>query len=448
MTKSSCDGAFTSLCGERPSSAGVETGGIQIGILPRAARLVSRAKFSGESVIDFEAGGLVWRFLGGGGGRRQSRAERFAGDHGFGECMLRQLGVLALAAVACGPVLAAGQQVTDGGIERGLPNAPNMAAAVVSPASNGTATKGAAVISGTVLDTNGSEVQGAHVVLKGQTGAQSRSEQSGSNGEFTFTGLPPGDFKLSVSGQGWGTYVSPEIQLHAGDFHIVPNVVLPVATSAMVRVVANPAELSEEQVHIAVQQRVLGVFPNFYTSYDWNAPAMEPKQKFQLALRSIFDPLTFAGAATTAGIEQKAKLFSGYGTGAQGYAKRFGAAYTNDFTGRMLSDAVFPSLFHQDPRYFYRGSGSFGSRVFYAISSAVMARSDSGHREPNYSYLLGTFSAGAISNLYYPPADRGAMLTLVNGLADIAEDAGGNLLKEFVLKRFMSRGHGGPAGMP
>ncbi len=283
-------------------------------------------------------------------------------------------------------------------------------------------------------------------MLKSLPGPQTRSEQSDSNGEFTFTGMPSGNFELVVSGEGWGTFVSPEIQLHPGDFHIVPNVVLPLTASAVVRVVADRDQLAEEQVHIAEQQRVLKIFPNFYSSYDWNAPPMGTKQKFQLSLRSLTDPVTFAGVAVTAGFEQQANLFPGYGTGAQGYAKRFGAAYADDFTANLLAYAVFPSVFHQDPRYFYRGTGSFGSRALYAISAAVMARGDTGRWEPNYSYILGSFAAGGISNLYYPASDRGAKLTALNGLVDIGEHAGSNLIREFVLKRFTSRARGDSAG--
>ncbi|MGA8672384.1 MAG: carboxypeptidase-like regulatory domain-containing protein [Terracidiphilus sp.] len=361
---------------------------------------------------------------------------------------LRRLRFLALAAVVSGPLVLAGQQAPAVANDRELPNAPGAAAAFLAPDRGTPVGMASAAISGTVLDANGSEVQDAHVVLNSLAGSEIRSEQSGSNGEFTFTGLPPGDFKLTVSGQGWGTFVSPEIQLHPGDFHFVPNVVLPLTASATVRVVANSDELAEEQVHIAEQQRVLGVLPNFYSSYDWNAPPMGSKQKFQLVFRSLSDPMTFVGAASIAGIEQQANVFSGYGTGAQGYAKRFGAAYADDFTADTLAHAVYPSLFHQDPRYFYRGSGSIGSRALYAISAAVRTRGDNGRWEPNYSYILGSFTAGGISNLYYPAADRGAMLTVVNGLVDIAEHAGTNLVREFVLKRFTSRASVGVAGRP
>ncbi|MGC9223300.1 MAG: carboxypeptidase-like regulatory domain-containing protein [Terracidiphilus sp.] len=306
----------------------------------------------------------------------------------------------------------------------------------------------AAVVSGTVLDTDGAEVQDARVVLESPNGDVVRKGQSGDNGEFTFNSVQPGAYELVVSGPGWGTYTSPALHLKAGDFRIVPNIVLPLTSSSVVRVSADPEQLAEEQVHIAEQQRVLGVIPNFYSSYDWNAPPMHAKQKFQLSLRSLIDPMEFVGVAATAGMEQQANVFSGYGTGAAGYGKRLGAAYANDFTANFFADAVFPAIFHQDPRYFYKGKGSIGSRALYAISSAVIARGDNGHWQPNYSYIFGSFAAGGVSNLYYPAADRGASLVLMNGLANIGAHAGADLIREFVLKRFTSKANGVGIGQP
>jgi hypothetical protein len=296
-------------------------------------------------------------------------------------------------------------------------------------------------VSGTVVDQNGAEIQSAQVELQGMSGQVVRSGLSGDDGEFTFKGLPAGDFRLVVSGEGWGTYTSPEIRLEAGAFRIVPNIVLPLATSSVVHVTADREQLAEEQVHVAEQQRVLGVIPNFYSTYDWNAPPMQAKQKFQLSIRALIDPMEFVAVGAAAGYEQRANIFPAYGTGAEGYAKRFGAAYANNFSGEFLANAVFPSMFHQDPRYFYKGTGSAGSRVLYAVSSAVVARGDNGRREPNYSFMLGSFAAGGISNLYYPEADRGVKLMLFNGLADIGGHAGTDLLREFVLKRLTTRAH-------
>jgi hypothetical protein len=214
-------------------------------------------------------------------------------------------------------------------------------------------------------------------------------------------------------------------------------VVLPIAAATTeVTVSGNPAELAEEQVHLAVEQRVLGVLPNFYSTYDWNAPPLDAPRKFELALHSVSDPVAFLGAGFVAGVEQANGSYRGYGGGMGGYGKRFGAAYANDAVGRMLSSAVFPALFHQDPRYFYKGTGSKTSRLFYAISGAVMTRSDKGHWQPNYSHLLGTLGAGAVANLYYPAGDRGLRLTLVNWAIGTAGHAGNDLLREFVLKGF------------
>jgi hypothetical protein len=141
------------------------------------------------------------------------------------------------------------------------------------------------------------------------------------------------------------------------------------------------------------------------------------------------------GTGIVAGAEQAKNIFPGYGQGAQGYAKRYGAAYADDVLGRVIGSAVLPSLFHQDPRYFYKGSGSVRSRISYAISRAVITRGDNGHVQPNYSHVLGSFAAGGISNLYHPAGDRGVSLTLSNGLIETAGSAVDNLLREFLLRK-------------
>ena len=120
-----------------------------------------------------------------------------------------------------------------------------------------------------------------------------------------------------------------------------------------------------------------------------------------------------------AGAQQYRNVFPEYGSGIEGYGKRYGAAFANRVSATLLGRAVYPTIFDQDPRYFYKGKGTIGSRVLYAISTAVIARGDNGRWKPNYSRVLGHFSAAAISNLYYPPSDRGASLVVSNGLAGI-----------------------------
>ena len=308
--------------------------------------------------------------------------------------------------------------------------------------------RGTAIISGTVLDTNDDVIQGARVKLINRAGAEEEII-SGSNGEFAFSALAPGSYRVTVSGSGMGTFVSAWLAMHAGDMRIVSHVVLPIAAATTSITVSGnneelKQELAEHQVEIAEEQRVWGVFPNFYSSYDWNAPPLGTKQKYKLAFRSMMDPVAFAGAGGLAGFEQFYNIFPGYGGGIEGYAKRYGAAYANDFSARMLSSAVFASMFRQDPRYFYRGTGSTYSRALYAMSAAVIARTDDGRWRPNYSHVLGTFAAGALSNLYYPKASRGVSLTLVNSAVEVAGNAGTNLIREFVLKGITKHAGGQP----
>jgi hypothetical protein len=206
-------------------------------------------------------------------------------------------------------------------------------------------------------------------------------------------------------------------------------------TTTEVRVNVTQTELAQEQIKAAEQQRVLGVLPNFYSSYIWDAEPLNAKQKFNLAFHSISDPIEFLGTGIIAGAEQANGTFSGYGQGAAGYAKRYGAAYADDVIGRMIGSAILPSLLHQDPRYFYKGSGSVRSRAYYAVTRALITRGDNGQLQPNYSRLLGSFAAGGLANLYYPRSDRGLGLTLGDGLVSIAGHAADNLIREFVLRR-------------
>lgn len=135
-------------------------------------------------------------------------------------------------------------------------------------------------------------------------------------------------------------------------------------------------------------------------------------------------------------MEQANNAFSGYGQGAQGYAKRYGASYSDQFIGNFLGGAVFPVMFKQDPRYFYKGTGTIRSRAFYAIANAVICKGDNGHWQFDYSGIMGSLAAGGVSNLYYPASDRdGAGLTFQETGLEIAGSAVANLFQEFVVRR-------------
>jgi Carboxypeptidase regulatory-like domain len=303
-----------------------------------------------------------------------------------------------------------------------LSDAPQPAQ-VTTPSGANAQQAGTGGLSGTILDTNRNVLQGGRVTLTGLSGSPLRSVESGNNGQFAFTGLPPGVYKLTVTAPGMNIFTSTQIPLQASEFRIPPSITLSVSgVATSVTVTGNKEELAEEQLQIAVQQRIGGVIPNFYGTYDWNAPPMQAKQKIQLSIRSILDPVSFLTVAGIAGAEQYKNVFPAYGGGIEGYGKRYGAAFANHVSGTLLGRAVYPSIFHQDPRYFYKGKGSIRSRALYAISAAVIARGDDGRWKPNYSRVLGNFSAAAISNLYYPASDRGASLVLFNGLVGTGAD--------------------------
>jgi hypothetical protein len=190
-------------------------------------------------------------------------------------------------------------------------------------------------------------------------------------------------------------------------------------------------EAAEEQLKQQEHQRVLGIFPAFNSSNTQNAAPLNPSQKFRLAFKSATDPFTFAFAAVDASINQLQDDFHGYGQGMAGYSKRFGASYVDTFDGTMLGNALLPSLFHQDPRYFRRGTGSVKSRIWYAALSTVRCKGDNGRWQPSYSNLLGNLTAGTISNLYYPEQDRGVGLTFQRAFTVSAEGAIGAVLLEF-----------------
>lgn len=290
---------------------------------------------------------------------------------------------------------------------------------------------------GTVTDTNGALVAGAKVELSGTV---SRSATSDTDGGFSFTGLPAGMYSLDVTGPGMKPAQVADIELRPDGIRFLPPVVLAVAAaSTSVKVYANPETLAEEQLNLQIHQRVLGVLPNYYTSFDWNAVHLWPKQKLKIGYLSAIDPITFVIVAGQAGMEQMAGRYPDYGQGVEGYAKRYGADYATNFSGKILGDVVLASVFRQDPRYFFKGTGSFGSRAMYAISRSVICRGDNGRSQFDYSRIMGDVASGAIANSYYPDANRGVTLVFTKAAVDLAANAGTNLIREFILPGLTSR---------
>ncbi len=315
--------------------------------------------------------------------------------------------------------------------DAGLPDAPQ---SQIAPASGLPEEARNASIHGTVKDRDGAVYQGVEISLNGP--ASPISTQTDANGRFLFENLPAGLFKLTVSAQGFATQ-TVSVQLHASESLEVPSITLLVSTATTdVQVNASQQEVAQAQLKDEEQQRVFGAIPNFYVVYASDPAPLTPQQKFHLAWRSSIDPVTFLATGFFAGIEQATNTFPGYGQGAQGYGKRFGANYADNFIGTMIGSAILPSLLKQDPRYFYKGTGTVRERIRYALRSAVLCKGDNGRWQVNYSGILGGAAAGGISNLYYPASDRnGIGLTLENTALGIAGTAAQNLFQEFLVRR-------------
>lgn len=294
-------------------------------------------------------------------------------------------------------------------------------------------------ISGRIVDQTGVAVVGARITLTGQNSSQSQETLTGDDGLFTFANAAPGSFQLTMAAAGFAPQEFAGILSSTENF-TVPQIVLTVASvNTEVRVVPpSQFEIAREQIREEEKQRALGIIPNFYVTYIPDAAPLTPRQKFGLAWKSMVDPVTFGLTGAIAGLQQAQNDFSGYGQGAEGYGRRYGAAYGDMVTSTLIGSAILPSLLKQDPRYFYKGTGSKRSRFLYAIANSVICKGDSGRWQANYSGLLGGLAAGGISNLYYPAKDRDAGLTFQNFAIGIGATAAANVLQEFVIRRFTS----------
>ncbi|HSY31910.1 MAG TPA: carboxypeptidase-like regulatory domain-containing protein [Verrucomicrobiae bacterium] len=303
--------------------------------------------------------------------------------------------------------------------------------------------EGSASVAGTVLDVSGATVSGADVSLMHEDGSQLHTMVSEADGEFNFPNIPAGSYLVTVNAKGFAAFTSTEFDVAVKQAYEVPSVLLSVAT-ANLEVTVRPGDLiAAEQIRAEEKQRIGGVLPDFYTSYVYNAASLTTKQKFSLATHATFDPVAMIGVALAASVEQANNSYAGYGQGAAGYGKRFAARFVDGRSSDYLTHAVFPALLHQDPRYYYQGTGSVKSRLVHAINSAFVARSDSGRTMPNYSYLLGDLTAGALSNLYYPKANRGVGLIFTNAAIGLGGRIGLNIVREFFSKRVTTNAWGG-----
>lgn len=190
-------------------------------------------------------------------------------------------------------------------------------------------------------------------------------------------------------------------------------------------------EKAEEQLKAQEKQRVMGVMATFNTTTDSNALPLSAGQKFRLFFKSSTDPWPFLLAGVVAGIGQADDSYPEWGQGAQGYAKRFGAAYTDAFIGNFFGNAVLPSLLHEDPRYFQKGTGRPIVRFLWAASSTFWCKRDNGKWGPNYANVGGNLIGSAIARAYYPASERTVSDTITDGITVSVEGIVGAEVIEF-----------------
>jgi hypothetical protein len=292
-----------------------------------------------------------------------------------------------------------------------------------------------ATVSGFVTDASGAGIAGAQVNLVRGDEKPLQTVISGSHGEFTFAAVLVGAYRVEVEAAGFTPFLSDEFTLTAQQRYNVPAIALAIATVTSDVTVRPLSVLAAEQIKAEEKQRLLGAFPNFYVSYVPDAAPLTSKQKLSLAAHDTFDWVSLAGDSIGAAVEQATNAHKGYKQGTEGYAKRWASLIADNVSDDLLSHYVFASILHQDPRYFYQGTGTRKARLAHALSSALIARSDNGHAMPNYAYLLGDVSSAALSNAYYPRGDRNVQWFLINVAIGVAGRAGEAVAQEFIGKR-------------
>ena len=349
--------------------------------------------------------------------------------------VLTTLSFLTFVLFFCSPALAQSQPLDRPPGEVNLPVAlePSLPAAAQSQQQTyGT-------VSGRVIDQTGNGIAGADLTLLRDQESVIQEVQTDDDGQFTFAHVPPGPLQLRIVAEGFAAQMVSGTLLF-GENYVFPQITLFLATQTTeIYVSPSREEIAQEQFKDLEKQRVLGIVPNFYVTYESRPAALTSKQKFELALKATSDPVTVAAVCVIAGAGQAANRWSGYGQGAQGYSKRYAASYANLASGLFIGGAALPSLFKQDPRYFYKGTGTKHSRFLYAISRTLICKGDNQSWQPNYSSVLGDLAAGGISNLYIPERDRhGARLTLENAAIALGTTAVIDVLQEFVLHKVTS----------
>jgi len=295
-------------------------------------------------------------------------------------------------------------------------------------------------ILGTVVDTTDDPIPGANVVIQGSAGDRVTAVTK-DDGGFAFDQAPAGvAYKITVSAAGFADWNS-SVTVEPGQNKTLPEIKLRIlAVQRAVTVSYSSKEVATQQLKAEEQQRVLRFIPNLYVTYEPHPEPLTAKMKFRLAYKSLTNPYFFGRTAAWAGVQQARDNPSEWQQGAKGYGKRLGAGFADGITGGLISNAILPSLLHQDPRYFYQGTGTKKSRALHAMWAPFVCKGDNGAWQPNYSQLGGSLISYSISTAYYPQSNRSAGHVFQTFGIDMGLHVVGSLAQEFILDKFTSRG--------
>ena len=294
-------------------------------------------------------------------------------------------------------------------------------------------------IVGTVVDSSDDPIPGATVILQGLAGDR-LTLVTKDDGTFAFHEVTSGiAFQINVAAEGFAEWNS-SVTVEPGQDRTLSEVKLRIlAVQRAVTVSYSSKEVAAQQLKAEEQQRVLGFIPNVYVVYEPHPEPLTTRMKFELAYKDLTHPVFFARAAAWAGVEQAAGLRN-YPPNTRGYGDRLGTGLADGVTEDLIGNAVLPSLLHQDPRYFYQGSGTKKSRALHAILAAFICKGDNGKTQPNYSTWGGSLISSSISLAYYPSSDRNAQHVFRSFGIGMGLHVGGGLVQEFILSKFTSRG--------
>ena len=294
-------------------------------------------------------------------------------------------------------------------------------------------------ILGTVVDTTDDPIPAAHAILQGPAGDRLTAVTK-DDGGFAFDQAAAGvAYQIIVTAEGFADWNS-SITVEPGENKTLPEIKLRIlAVQRAVTVSYSSKEVATQQLKAEEQQRMLRFIPNMYVVYEPHPEPLTTKMKFHMAYKDLSSPVFFARVAAWAAVQQ-ANNTPHYGQGAEGYGKRLGAGFADATTENLFGNAILPSLLHQDPRYFYQGTGTNWSRARHAMFAPLICKGDNGKSQPNYSTWGGALISSAISTAYYPGANRGAGHVFSTFGVGMALHVGSSLAQEFIFDRFTSRG--------